>query len=375
VRKRVSFLQELEVAVSQGSAESRERALWYATDLLMVGQYTEDEIWMFGEIIGKLEQDIETATRARLSKRLARSDNAPFKVIKKLAFDDAIEVAGPVLRHSGRLDARALVANVRSKSQDHLLAISNRKSLCEELTDELVVRGSGEVVRSVAKNNGARFSDTGILHMIKRSKSDSILFEQLGHRRDIPRHLFQQLIAKASHNTKERLERERPEAVNQINSLVTDVTGALQSKFGPASKDYFDAKRGVAKQHRRGNLNQTKIFEYAQSRRFAEATVGLALLCSLPADVVERVLLDKNHEITLILAKALAFSWDTTMALLFLGAPDHRISVADLEAAKQKFAGLSAEMSRGVLEAYKLRKQTASLDFDDRRLPQLHVAR
>jgi Uncharacterised protein conserved in bacteria (DUF2336) len=132
---------------------------------------------------------------------------------------------------------------------------------------------------------------------------------------------------------------------------------------------------GGSAPHRRGNLNQTKIFEYAQSRKFAEATVGLALLCSVPVDVVERVLLDKNHEITLILAKALAFSWETTMALLFLGASDHRISVTDLEGAKQKFAGLSAEMSRGVLEAYKLRKRTASLDFDDRRLPQLHVAR
>jgi hypothetical protein len=156
---------------------------------------------------------------------------------------------------------------------------------------------------------------------------------------------------------------------------VTDVTGALQSKFGPASKDYFDAKREVAKQHQRGNLDQKQIFEYAQSHRFAEATVGLALLCSLPVDVVERVLLDRNHEIALILARALAFSWETTMALLFLGAPNHRISVNDLEAAKQEFAGLSAEMSRGVLEAYKLRKQTASSDFDDRRLPQLHAAR
>ena len=96
----MSFLQELDAAISQGSVESRERALWYATDLLIVGRYTEDEIWMFGEIIGRLEQDIETATRARLAKRLARSDNAPFEVIKKLAFDDAIEVAGPVLRQS-----------------------------------------------------------------------------------------------------------------------------------------------------------------------------------------------------------------------------------------------------------------------------------
>jgi hypothetical protein len=87
------------------------------------------------------------------------------------------------------------------------------------------------------------------------------------------------------------------------------------------------------------------------------------------------VLLDKNHEIALILAKALAFSWETTMALLFLGAPDHRISVNDLEAAKREFSGLSAKMARAVLEAYKLRKQTASSDFDHRRLPELHTAR
>ena len=57
----MSYLQELDVAVSKGSAESRERALWYATDLLIVGRYTDDEIWMFGEIIGRLEQEIETA--------------------------------------------------------------------------------------------------------------------------------------------------------------------------------------------------------------------------------------------------------------------------------------------------------------------------
>jgi uncharacterized protein (DUF2336 family) len=370
----VSFLQEFDVVVSQGSGESRERALWYATDLLIVGRYTEDEIWMFGEIIGRLERDIETATRAKLAKRLARTDNAPFKVIDKLAFDDSIEVAGPVLRQSQRIDTRTLIANARSKSQNHLLAISKRKSLCEGLTDELVSRGNSEVVRSVAENHGAQFSDFGILHMIKRSESDSILFEQLGHRKDIPRHTFQQLIAKASDNAKKRLESERPEAAGQIRNLVTDVTGALHAKFGPASKDYFHAKRAVAKQHHRGNLNEKQIAEYAQSHEFEETTVGLALLCSLPVDVVERALLDKNRDIVLLLAKALAFSWETTMALLFLGAPVHRIMAHDLEAMKQKFAELSAEMSKGVLEAYRSRRQAVAADSENRRLPQLHAS-
>jgi len=368
----MSFLQDLDVAVSKGSAESRERALWYATDLLIVGRYTDDEIWMFGEIIGRLEQDIETVARAQLARRLARSDNAPAKIVNKLAFDDSIDVAGPLLRESVKLDTKTLVANARSKSQQHLLAISQRRSIDPEVTDVLVTRGNTEVVRAVATNSGARLSDFGILQMIKRSETDSILIEQMGRRKDIPRHLFQQLIAKAADNAKKRLGSERPEAAGQIESLVTDVTGSLHSKFGPASKTYFDAKRSVAKEYQLGGLTQGKIFEYAQAHRFEEATVGLSLLSSLPGDVVERALVDKNKEMTLILAKALGFSWETTMALLFLGAPDHRIHAQELESMKREFDGLNIETSRSVLKTYQSRKQTLAADSADRRLPQLH---
>jgi len=50
----------------------------------------------------------------------------------------------------------------------------------------------------------------------------------------------------------------------------------------------------------------------------------------LPVDVIERALADKNREMLLVLAKSLDFSWQTTMALLFLGAKDHRITAQDL---------------------------------------------
>jgi uncharacterized protein (DUF2336 family) len=369
----MSFLQELELAVSGGSEESRQRALWYATDLLIAGRYTEDEIWTFGEIIERLEQEIEVAARAQLAKRLARTDNAPVGIINKLAFNDSIEVAGPVLQHSERLDVRALIANASTKSQQHLLAISQRKFISEDVTDVLVTRGNREVLNSVATNNGARFSEYGLLHLIKRSDSDSILVEQLGHRKDIPRHLFQQLIAKASDNTKTRLERERPEVASQIQTLVTEATGALHSKFGPASKSYFAAKRAVTRENQYGDLNENKIFDYAQSHKLEEATVGLSLLCSLPVDVVERALIDKNREVALILARALGFSWATTMSLLFLGAPDHLIAAQDLDDLRREFAGLDVETSRSVLKLYQSRKHAAATDSCERRLPQLYA--
>ncbi len=117
--------------------------------------------------------------------------------------------------------------------------------------------------------------------------------------------MFQQLIAKASDDVRRKLERERPELAGQIQNSVTDVAGALHSKFGPASKSYFAAKRAVITQHQYGNLNEHSILECARAHKLEEATVGLSLLCSLPVDVVERALVDTGGELTLILAKAL----------------------------------------------------------------------
>jgi uncharacterized protein (DUF2336 family) len=367
-----SPLQELDDAVSRGSAESRLRALWHTTDLLIAGTYTEDQIWTFGEVIGRLASEIEVAARTQLAKRLARIDNAPIKIINKLAFDDSIDVAGPILRYSERLDVRTLVDNVRAKSQSHLLAISKRNSIAIPVTDELVARGNQKVVSSVAANKGARFSNFGFLHMIKRSESDSILAEQLGLRKDIPRHLFQQLIAKASDDVKKKLARERPDIASQILSSVTDVTGALHSKFGPASKNYFTAKRVVARKHQYGNLTENSILEYARSRKVEETTAGLSILCSLPVDVVERALIENNREMTLILAKALDFSWETTMSLLFLHAKDHRIAARDLDGMSEEFIRLNPQTCRSVLEFYRSRKNAAAAECEDRRLPQLH---
>jgi Uncharacterised protein conserved in bacteria (DUF2336) len=351
-----SYLEDLDDAISRGSAESRKRALWHATDVLIAGRYSEEEISTFGKVIGRLADEIEVEVRAQLSERLARFDQAPVAVIHRLAFDDAIEVARPVLENSKRLDDDALIANARSKSQAHLLAISKRPSIGEAVTDVLVARGNRAVVNSVAGNAGARISGSSLLHMVKRAEGDSILAEQLGLRKDIPRHLFQQLIAKATDDVRKRLESERPEMGEQIGSSVVDVAGELQSKFGPVSRSYFVAKRVVTAQHRLGNLNEESIVGYAMGHRIDEVTIGLSLLSALPVDVIERALVDRNREMFLILARALKFSWKTTMALLFLGAKDHRITARELSAFERDFVRLNVETSQSVLEFYRSRK-------------------
>jgi hypothetical protein len=65
------YLQELDEAISRGTHATRLQALWHATDLLIAGRYSEDQIWVFGEVIGRLAGEIEHTSRVQLAKRLA----------------------------------------------------------------------------------------------------------------------------------------------------------------------------------------------------------------------------------------------------------------------------------------------------------------
>ncbi len=125
-------------------------------------------------------------------------------------------------------------------------------------------------------------------------------------------------------------------------------------------------------QHQSGNLNENSILEYARSRKLEEVMVGLSLLCSLPVDIVERTLVHGNREMILVLAKALDFGWETAMALLFLGAKDHRIAAGDLDDMREEFARLDAETSRGILKVYQSRKNAMADGQGQHRLAQLH---
>src|SRR5262245_24582567 len=93
---------------------------------------------------------------------MAGMHSAPPKLVRSFAFDDAIEVAGPVLVRSQQLNDDDLVENATTKSQDHLFAIAQRLKLSEAVTDVLVDRGNERVVHRVVRNKGAAFFSCGL---------------------------------------------------------------------------------------------------------------------------------------------------------------------------------------------------------------------
>jgi uncharacterized protein (DUF2336 family) len=114
-----SLIDELEHALASGTDAHRVEMLTRITDLFLAGasRYSDVQINLFDEVITKLTIAIESKARARLAIRLADIAHAPLGVIRRLASDDEIEVARPVLKSSKRLDDSDLLAAARSKGQ------------------------------------------------------------------------------------------------------------------------------------------------------------------------------------------------------------------------------------------------------------------
>jgi uncharacterized protein (DUF2336 family) len=235
-----ALIEELNNALANGKTERRAAILHRATEIFTAGSgsYSDNQIELFDDVFNRIVTVIEVSARTMLAKRLADIPRAPSKISRRLASDDDIDVAGPMLERSKVLDNETLVAAAKTKSQQHLLAISRRDTLDETVTDVLVERGDRPVVLNTAANPRARFSDRGYLTMVNRSELDDELATSVGLRRDIPRQHLMRLLVKASHAVRVKLEAANPRRTDMIEKAVVDAAVSILGSTGATSREY-----------------------------------------------------------------------------------------------------------------------------------------
>jgi uncharacterized protein (DUF2336 family) len=355
------LIEEIETALASGDAKQRQTTLKRIADYFVAGSrsYSGEQIALFDDIFLKLAADIELKALAKLSHRLAPLPDAPPRMVRSLAFNDAIDVAAPVLVLSQQLSVSDLVANAETKSQAHLLAIAQRADLDEAVTDVLVDRGDRRVVRSVAGNDGARFSDTGFGKLVKRARSDDTLARNLGDRRDLPRHHFLKLVASASATVRERLVAAMPQADALIQDAVADIVDEISRDSREASSEHAKVKKHAKLCYSMRKFTEANIHAPARAQDFEKTAVALALYGHYPVDLVERALIDEGADMVLILAKAANLSRGTVKALLVMHAGGRGLSEPDLEQALAGYDRLKAKTAKRVLDFYEKRRKGA----------------
>jgi len=351
----VSLIPELEDVIQRGTREKRVDALQRITALFLDGakRYSDAHVDVFDDVFGLLIEEIETKARAELSRHLAPVGNAPVKVLRTLANDDDIAVAGPVLKYAPRLGESDLVGVATTKSQAHLQAISARPALGEAVTDVLVRRGDREVACCVADNPGARISQASFVSLVRRAEGDGILAEKVGLRADIPEPMFRELLTKATAVVRDRLLAAATAGGKaQIQRVLTRVSEEVGARIGP--RDYNAAQRVVLGLDRAGRLNEAALAAFCSDKKFEEAVVALATLAKVPINVADRLLGGERPDPVLILCRAIGLNWSTVKAIILLR-PDGKSAPQGLDAAFANYERLSSSTARRVVRFWQVR--------------------
>jgi uncharacterized protein (DUF2336 family) len=354
-----NLLDELQATLFHGTVARRVETLRRVTDLFINGavEYSDDQIALFDDVFQCLIDHIETSAKALLAERLAPIDTAPPTTIRTLALDDVIDVAGPVLSKSERLDEATLIEVARSKSQAHLKAISMRRFLSDALTDVLVARGNDDVVQSTVKNPGAQFSEDSLTELVGRAERDDDLATCVGLRPDLPRHHYLKLIAKASLSVRRKLEAANPGQADAVLGAVQEATQRVRA--ATMTRQTEMARALVKSLFEDGRLNEHQVTAFAEQGKFDEANAGLAALANVPVAIAENMMIESRTEGVMILAKVAGMSWSSVRAIITMrdklsgGAP------TDLLSAKDTYEALRSSTAQQVLRFQRMQQSTA----------------
>src|SRR5438477_7682019 len=356
-----NLLDELQATLAHGTVARRVETLRRVTDLFLGGtvDYSDQQIALFDDVFQCLMLHIETSAKQLLSNRLAAVDTAPPQTIRALALDDIIEVAGPVLSQSERLEDEVLIETARNKSQAHLMAISTRRVLSSAVTDVLVLRGNDEVIQSTVNNPGAEFTERGFSRLVNRAEGDDTLATCIGLRPAIPRHLYLKLLAKASATVRARLEAANPQQAGEVPNAVQEATRRARSAPSAITQQTAIAHALVKSLFDDGRLDERQVAAFAEGGKFDETNASIAALANVSLSIAESMMVETRAEGVMILAKVAGMSWLTVRAIINMRDELSGGEPTDLMACKDTFERLRPSTAQQVLRFHRMQQAAA----------------
>jgi uncharacterized protein (DUF2336 family) len=364
-----SIVSEIEQAISLGSAEKSLETVRRVTSLFLAsaGNFNSEQIELFDNVLERLIKTIEIRAIADVSARVALVETslqlagvaqAPPTVIRRLARHDSITVAGPVLSESSRLSAEDLVEIAKTKSEQHLLAISGRWWLTEIVTDALLARHFPAVSRRLVKNPGARVSASGFTIVVSQAESDPELAVDTGVRVDLPPELRNQLLRNATEAVRSRLlSRAPPHLFEEIRNAIARVSASVDLDM--AARDFTAARQFVEILNASGKLNEARLLAFAKARKYEETVATLAVLSKSSIEVIRPLMQSLRDDGVLVPCKVAGLNWEITSAILECRYSTGSMGPNELAKAKAKFAKMTLDSAQRLLKFWQVRSTLA----------------
>lgn len=314
----LSIISEVKSALNGASSEKRTDILRRVTDLFIASSDScdDNQTQLFDGVMGQLISHVESRAAVELSHRLASVGNAPAETVRRLANNDDIEVAAPVLSRSNRLTDNDIIEIAKLKSQAHLAKIAVRPQLSTTVTDVLVDYGNSHVANELATNSGAQFSKMGMAKLVLRADGDERLTQSIAARKDISPRQFQHLLMQATEVVRRKLLADAPpERQETIKQVLADISAQAMPKR-VARQAMAIAQQTMASLSQDTELFQVKLIEFANEKRIPELIAGLSIISQVPNDELEQLFYSPNELGMMVLCKSLGFDWQRAEMLI-----------------------------------------------------------
>jgi uncharacterized protein (DUF2336 family) len=361
-----TIADEVEAAIHAGSAKKHLDTFRRVTDLFLTSAdgFSGEQIELFGDVLERLIKTIEIRALADVSARIALAEvssqiasvkQAPRAVVRRLADNDEISVARPVLTESARLSNEDLVELAQTKGEQHLLAISGRWWLKEVVTDALLARHYPSVSRRLVNNPGARVSANGYAIVLAQAENDPDLAVETGIRVDLPTELRQQLLREATDAVRTRLlSRAPPHLFEEVRSAIAAASTGADRQMS-MRRDFAEARRHIGLLSKAGQLNEAALAGFARQRKYEETVAALAELSKSSIDVIRPLMQSLRDDGVLVPCRVAGLSWDTVSAVLDSRFASGSMGPHELARAKAQYAKLTTENALRLLRFWQVR--------------------
>jgi uncharacterized protein (DUF2336 family) len=247
------------------------------------------------------------------------------------------------------LDDTTLIECAKTKSQEHLLAIAQRRSLSELVTEVLVERGDQQVLLRAAMNGGALFSEDSFGKLVEHANGDDALGSCVGVRPDLPPALLDKLLEMASEAVRAKLKSERHYDARAIEKAVSDAAAKMRDE-PPTKLTRQAAAQLVDRLNRAGQLNRDKLIEFSMGHRHEVLIAALAFMAHVPTTIVEKIVDDPADETLFALTKVIGLSWQET-SIIVTSRPSDQLFIANgVEEFRAAYLRMKPETARQILD-------------------------
>lgn len=326
-------IHDIEESLRNSDPQKRQDTLRALTDLFLSAapRLNEDGVGIFDAVFDVALKEPSIAALTDISMRVAPVPNAPSRLIKRLATDVEISVAGPVLSQSPRLSEEDLckIASVRGNS--HLLAISTRRTLTSPVTDILIDRGDNEVARNIAGNETAELSDRGVARLLERAQSDETIGAGLYMRSNL-----------------------RPDVLRDA------LTNAVSRREEDTRAKIAAAQRLAVTLKQAGELTEFKINVFAAEGRYEELIASISLLSRLKFQLIESMMHGHRLGGLTLVCKSLGYNITTMNAVWNLAVSHNGATPDDIRNARKDFLAVSKEIAERVIRFWLVRQSAGA---------------